>query len=263
MPIVRTAKNCDFTKIPNHILQDRALSWKAKGLLAFLLSRPNNWRFYLTEIERHSTDGRASLQAGIKELIAAGYIARSERREAGKFAGHDYIIADTPQQKNRSGKPAAGKPQRENRSGKPATTKIDLNKIDLNKIDRNKEGGASNIPFSQIVDLFHENCPELPRVIKVTDARRKAIEARWMDCGDLEAWATYFKTAGESDFLNGKVKDFKATFDWLLNQNNMAKVLEGNYTNRKAMDPVARTIQRLMEMDRAEQSGEEIKRGWQ
>jgi len=108
-------KNENFTVLDNRPSQNRNLSWKAKGLLTYLLTLPSDWDVKLSDLENRSTDGRDSTNAGIKELIEAGYITRVPIKENGKFMGYDYSVSETP--------PAPGKkePERVFRNGSPAT----------------------------------------------------------------------------------------------------------------------------------------------
>lgn len=55
-------------------LNNRALSWKAKGILAYLESRPDGWDFSINGVKAASRDGRLSLDSGIQELKDAGYL---------------------------------------------------------------------------------------------------------------------------------------------------------------------------------------------
>jgi len=69
-------------------------------------------------------------------------------------------------------------------------------------------------------------------VRSLSDARKKAIKAR-LNTYDLDAFKTMFEKAEASDFLKGSnERNWTATFDWLLKDSNMAKVLDGNYDNK-------------------------------
>lgn len=93
---------------------------------------------------------------------------------------------------------------------------------------------AERIDYQHIVDLYNQHCQSLPRCVKLTDGRRKAIKARINGGYTMEDFETLFRTAGESGFLAGQNKNnWTADIDWLLKDNNMAKVLEGKYTDRK------------------------------
>lgn len=54
--------------IPNHILRDKRISLKAKGLWAYIQSKPDNWDFSAERIARECTDGKDGIRSGLKEL---------------------------------------------------------------------------------------------------------------------------------------------------------------------------------------------------
>lgn len=84
----------------------------------------------------------------------------------------------------------------------------------------------------RIVDLFHEKCPSLPKVIKITDKRVRTINARLNDNSE-DNIILAFEKAESSDFLReGSSKWRGADFDWIMNKNNLVKILEGKYDNR-------------------------------
>jgi DnaD/phage-associated family protein len=59
------------------------LSYKAKGILTYLLSRPDGWEVNVPDLVNHSTDGAASIRTGLKELRDAGHIHYNVQREGG------------------------------------------------------------------------------------------------------------------------------------------------------------------------------------
>jgi len=81
------------------------------------------------------------------------------------------------------------------------------------------------------VSLWHKYCPSLPKVQKLTPARKDKIRSRLKDEPDLATWAQIFQKIEASSFCNGDNKNgWKATFDWITtNGTNYVKVLEGNY----------------------------------
>ena len=86
-----------FAIIPNETLADDRLSWKAKGLLAYLLSLPYDWEVYTSEVAKHATDGVDSLTSGLKELMDLNYIKRTKiRGKNGKYEGWEYCVYDIP-----------------------------------------------------------------------------------------------------------------------------------------------------------------------
>ena len=96
MSIIRVQKNSNYSIISNVHLQDETLSWKAKGILSYLLSKPDNWQVYIAHLKNQSTDGRDATASGIRELINAGYISRDyTRNEAGQMTGRSYVVYES------------------------------------------------------------------------------------------------------------------------------------------------------------------------
>jgi hypothetical protein len=89
-------KTENFSIIDNRFVLDKNLSFKAKGILVYLLTRPNDWKVYIAEIASHSVDGIDSVKSGLKELKEAGYVVHRVVREKGKIIAHEYIVYETP-----------------------------------------------------------------------------------------------------------------------------------------------------------------------
>lgn len=86
----------------------------------------------------------------------------------------------------------------------------------------------------QIVDMYNSLCPSFPSVKSISESRKKAIKAR-LNTYNLSDFETLFQKAEASDFLKGSNdRNWTATFDWLIKDSNMAKVLEGNYDNKQS-----------------------------
>ena len=83
-----------------------------------------------------------------------------------------------------------------------------------------------------MVNLYKEKLQLLPQPSKITDARKKAINARIKDYS-LEEVKEVINLISQSDYLLGRINDFKATIDWIFNPSNFAKIKEGNYVNRQ------------------------------
>ena len=95
---------------------------------------------------------------------------------------------------------------------------------------RNRE--IERVDYRQITDLFNEICVSFPSVRSLSDARKKAIKAR-LNTYTLEDFRQCFENAEASSFLKGaNNRNWSATFDWLIKDSNMAKVLEGNYADK-------------------------------
>lgn len=88
MSIRRTATAGDRAAIIQRAaLQDTRLSWRARGILAGVLSRPRDWRTDAQQLARESpTEGRDAIQGALRELERCGYLRRiRERGEGGRW----------------------------------------------------------------------------------------------------------------------------------------------------------------------------------
>jgi hypothetical protein len=82
-----------YTKVANQVLEDATLSLKAKGLFAYLVKLPKDWKIRIGEIAKHHKDGYDSVQSALNELRQAGYLERLGRsRDKGKVGDWDYRI---------------------------------------------------------------------------------------------------------------------------------------------------------------------------
>lgn len=96
--------------------------------------------------------------------------------------------------------------------------------------DKEKEKNKS-ISCQQVVDLYHSICKSLPSVRSLSDARKRSIRAR-LKAYSLEDFKSVFEKAEASSFLKGEDGGWKASFDWLIKEANMLKVLEDNYADK-------------------------------
>lgn len=69
MIVRRVKKIKNFTIIDNAYLNDVRLSFKAKGIMTYLLSLPDDWVVHIDQIVVKSKDGIASFRSYIDELI--------------------------------------------------------------------------------------------------------------------------------------------------------------------------------------------------
>lgn len=111
-------------------------------------------------------------------------------------------------------------------------------KVKKSKVKESKEDGVPPTPDAPqdncmlIFELYNRICRSYPRITQYSEARKKAVKAS-LKKYNLKDFERLFKKAESSNFLKGKIKcDWRATFDWLINDTNMAKVLDGNYDNR-------------------------------
>ena len=86
--------------------------------------------------------------------------------------------------------------------------------------------------YKAVVDSYNSLCKSFPKVTKLSERRRKAIRARLKEYSFAELEKA-FALAEESEFLKGaNNRNWMASFDWIISDSNLPKVLEGKYANR-------------------------------
>lgn len=111
MPIYRSEKNKDYVVMSNVFLQRKDLSIKAKGLLAYMLSLPSDWKFTVRGLTSQLKECKCSIAKALDELERNGYLQRHYTRTAyGKIANSVYEIFE----ESVSEFPTLEKPQADN-----------------------------------------------------------------------------------------------------------------------------------------------------
>ncbi|WP_236192658.1 phage replication protein [Pseudomonas urethralis] len=201
MSIIRAPRpETKFYTLDKAISEDERLSWAARGLLIFLLGKPDNWEVSVTHLIKQTSkaigksSGRDAVRVIIKELEAAGYMAVDRaRNDGGSFNGMAYTVCERPQTEN----PSMGSPQTENPApekpapAKPAPGNPPLIKNDL---QQPTEEEAST-------DLEHcappaEAGESAGKVIALVPQPRCVIPAdmpgpKDPECKTFKAWANY------------------------------------------------------------------------
>lgn len=159
--ITRRKYERDYCYMANEFLRDSRLSWKAKGIIAYVQMLPDDWVLNMRDLTNRATDGRDSLYSGIKELEKYGYCAKvMQRNPDGTIAGYAYEICDKSVFQPFTENPVTDVPQPEN----PCTVKPDTDKPgtenptlintnltkDLNTLNTN----PSNTPQNTFASLF-------------------------------------------------------------------------------------------------------------
>lgn len=133
MPKIRKQYQRGFTTLDNTPLNDEHLTWKAKGLFAYLWSKPDDWDYRVTEVAKHAVDGIGSTSTGVNELEKAGYLKRTQKNENGVFGDSVWTLSEKPIFKN----PITENPISDNASTeKPYTENRKLLNTDLLNTDK-------------------------------------------------------------------------------------------------------------------------------
>lgn len=156
-----------YVMINKQFLNDNRLSWKAKGLLTYLLSMPDDWQIYEAELVKHSKDGLTSLKSGIKELIELGYIVREQlRNEKGQFKGYEYCVYESPAEIGFSN-------NGDSNNGEPHTTNNNITNNDLTNKERYIATKETSVPEEEKVT---EDYPLENNEGSFSDIDREALE---------------------------------------------------------------------------------------
>lgn len=91
----------NYTVVRNKVLQNDNLHWKTRGIFAYMLSLPDDWEFFTTEIAKHSKhEGEKSVRGSLKELEENGYLIRIQPRDSnGQFGQLNWLLVDNPEEK--------------------------------------------------------------------------------------------------------------------------------------------------------------------
>ena len=250
--IFRTVKNKDnpYVMIDRRPIDNPKLSFKAKGILTYLLSRPDGWEVNLIDLANRSTEGLSAIKSGVKELKEAGHLKHAgTRNEGGQFGTVIWEVYEAPQVDNQLTdspqvgvaspqveKPQADKPQADNRTQVLSTlSNKDLKHINIKQtfkknssdsfgayLDDLKAGQDKNAPYVSVVERLsaglHLNFPKYGES-KEVDHVAHMIALAEADHPDqtVEAfcvWATANKDAKELSWY--RIKPDGIWGDWLL-----------------------------------------------
>lgn len=91
---IRVEKVGNFTTVHNQFVKRSDISWKAKGILLYILHLPDNWNINLNEVMRHATEGERAFRSGWKELEEAGYVSRVAVRKGNRIDHWETVVRE-------------------------------------------------------------------------------------------------------------------------------------------------------------------------
>lgn len=162
--IKKVKRKSNFTTVNNDYLNDSGLSWKAKGLITYVMSLPDDWQLNISDLKNRSKDGRDATANGVKELIDNKYCFRVKKRsENGTFDGYNYFVSDMPLTNNPFSveNPNTDIPNTEN----PITENAELINTNNTKYSFITNTNSSNVP--------HENASLFPEIEKQEKENRE------------------------------------------------------------------------------------------
>lgn len=114
--IVRSRRSESFSIISNQVLADDRISFRAKGILVYLLGKPDNWQVSERHLSTLGHEGVTAIRGALKELEDAGYILRQRRQAANGRFEWESVVYDEPQPAS----PTANEPPTADEPDQPA-----------------------------------------------------------------------------------------------------------------------------------------------
>lgn len=201
MSVLRVDHQKNYVVISKEALEDQKLSFKAKGLWAYCMSRPNDWEFHVSHLSKVSQDGEDSIYSAIKELVKEGYCDKVQGKEKGRYTSVDYEVREIKIILPQPEKQDTEKQRTEN----PALLSNEDNQI------KNKNNPP---PSSQ-----REPLPPLQK-----DDWRKRISSNWLDNEFEYAWRKLEKNKGRvvkiQGYLEVCMQEFRNANGFSVSQDN-------------------------------------------
>ena len=133
MNTLRNKLTENFTIVPNVVFSDTNITGKAKSIFFYLISKPDDWQFYVDEITKNFKESKGAIQSGLKELEKYGYlIRRRQYSNQGKISSMEWIMQLPSAKNHQTENPSDGKPIRRKST---THTNTELTKTDNTNID--------------------------------------------------------------------------------------------------------------------------------
>ncbi|WP_066066124.1 hypothetical protein [Neobacillus soli] len=97
--IIRKVKNKEnpYVMLNKGFINDERLSWKATAILVYILSKPDDWKVYQSDLVKRKTDGESAITSGMDELKLYGYIQiQPVKNEEGKIEHWETLVYESP-----------------------------------------------------------------------------------------------------------------------------------------------------------------------
>lgn len=128
MSTIRVSKDSNYSCINNQLINNAGLSWAARGLLVYLLSKPDDWTVNVEHLIEESPSGRDHVYTLLKELETSGYLTRAKHRDGKGRWSWEHVLREVPF------RPGSLK----NPNESPSTAEPDLAKPEINQVLNNQ-----------------------------------------------------------------------------------------------------------------------------
>lgn len=186
------------------------------------------WNIVNYALDGQEPEGKGAAKA-IFKMAKPQIDKNNQKYENGKKGGRTRTTSE-PNENQTETKPEPNNNQTESKEENCEANVNDNANVNVNENDNDNDV----IRYQQIADMYNNTCVSFPHLTKLSDRRRKAIRARFKAGYTLDDFRRLFELAENSEFLKGaNGRNWSATFDWLIQDGNMAKVLDGNYQSRE------------------------------
>lgn len=206
MPILKDKIEGNYAIIPQSAMHDHRLGLTERGLLATLLSLPNEWEFTISGLQQILPNGKNKISNALSKLIDLGYVTKEQDREnVGRYGVNKLIIHEIPVKQTRYLKMVEGSSKKSTvekpMAGNPPTDKMETDKTPTeklpqvinNKVNNNKvinqESGLSDAEYNDLIQLYGKE--------EVDYQIRKINERHYRGCmntATISKWCQEHKT---------------------------------------------------------------------
>jgi hypothetical protein len=224
----------NFTIISNALLRDAALSFKARGMAAWLLGHREDFNLTMVRIAQMNACGEAGVRTAVKELEDAGYLVREQVRagESGQFGETVYHLTDSPEspgEDRRAVSHGRVSREREIEAHKKTTSK----KITSKAPDADAPEGQQGLDLGVASEppVIEDKTAEKPRTVNQRAVLlAQAHYDRLGKMGNVPAMAKIIRKALEREFTDARVNEtlvWLADRRWTLTEERLANALRG------------------------------------
>ena len=206
MPTIRVEKDADnpYVMINKIFLNDPRLSFKAKGILAYLLSKPDHWKTRAGDLANHATNGKGSIYSGLNELKKYGYATyKKEIGEDGQYTAGVWTIYETPH----TGNPDVDNPEDSNNDCSKDKRESNDSQGDPNPPTKKKRSLSARDIIKRTLITYFAGKTGLSPPLKKTRAQCSAAAKLW--------WNPLCDIAGACD---NDIECTKQLIDWAINR---------------------------------------------
>lgn len=205
--ITRAGSRDRFTVVHNRTIEDDRLSFRALGLLVFILSKPDNWRTHVAHLATTHSEGREAVRVALGELEECGYVERKWMRGEGELTpSMHYLVSELP------ACPEIGNPENWASRNRPAQKPAPSNKGSKEVVSTDSQQTLTPDPVTAAFDEFWRIYPQKTAKGQARKAWAGAVKRAGGTAKILEGAARYAAdpnrdpkyTAHPSTWLNGE-----------------------------------------------------------